>query len=223
MTSDSALEKENIKGSFTYSIDDLVALDQNLGSGKVVISIDKLDAKALGKFVKQYNSALAEGVASGNPTAAGEKIAMKMMKETLPEMLKNQPTFSISPLYWKNSAGQTTTDLSMTFNKWDQKELTELAMTNKVDEAVKSLFKSFDFNLTLNKPMAIELMSQIAILDQGQVVDAETKKMYVEQATNEFDQAQMLLTSDMFSSPFEEMFMTDEERAEKAKQKNHHG
>ncbi|APG50025.1 TPA: YdgA family protein [Providencia stuartii] len=219
MTSDSALEKENIKGSFTYSIDDLVALDQNLGSGKVVISIDKLDAKALGEFVKQYNSALAEGIASGNPTAAGEKIAMKMMKETLPEMLKNQPTFSISPLYWKNSAGQTTTDLSMTFNKWDQKELTELAMTNKVDEAVKSLFKSFDFNLTLNKPMAIELMSQIAILDQGQVVDAETKKMYVEQATNEFDQAQMLLTSDMFSSPFEEMFMTDEERAEKAKQK----
>lgn len=41
--------------------------------------------------------------------------------------------------------------------------------------------------------------------------------------TSEFEGVQQMLTSDMFSSPFEEMFMTDEERAEKAKQKNHHG
>lgn len=217
--SDTVLEKESVKGSISYSIDDLKALEQNLGSGKVALSIDKLDAKALGKFVEQYNKALAEGLATGDPSAAAEQVAMDMMTKTLPELLQSKPTFSISPAYWKNDAGQSSIDLSMTFNKWDQDELTSLAMANKVDEAVKSLLTSFDFNFTLNKPMAIELIAQAAILDQGKAVDAATKKQFVEQATAEFDQAQVMLTSDMFSSPFEEMFMTDEQRAEKAKQK----
>ncbi|MEX9782600.1 YdgA family protein [Providencia manganoxydans] len=217
--SDTVLEKESVKGSISYSIDDLKALEQNLGSGKVALSIDKLDAKALGKFVEQYNKALAEGLATGDPSAAAEQVAMDMMTKTLPELLQSKPTFSISPAYWKNDAGQSSIDLSMTFNKWDQDELTSLAMANKVDEAVKSLLTSFDFNFTLNKPMAIELIAQAAILDQGKAVDAGTKKQFVEQATAEFDQAQVMLTSDMFSSPFEEMFMTDEQRAEKAKQK----
>lgn len=217
--SDTVLEKENVKGSISYSIDELKALEQNLGSGKVALSIDKLDAKALGKFVEQYNKALAEGLATGDPSAAAEQVAMDMMTKTLPELLQSKPTFAISPAYWKNDAGQSSVDLSMTFNKWDQDEITSLAMANKIDEAVKSLLTSFDFNFTLNKPMAIELMAQVAILDQGKPVDAATKKQYVEQATAEFDQAQVMLTSDMFSSPFEEMFMTDEQRAEKAKQK----
>ncbi len=219
INSDTVLEKETVKGNLAYSIDGLTALGQNLGSGKAVLSIDKLDAKALGQFVEQYNKALAEGLASGNPSAAGEQIAMDIVTKTLPQLLQSKPTFSISPAYWKNDAGQSSIDLSMTFNKWNQDELTSLALSNKVDEAVKSLLTSFDFNFTLNKPMAIELLAQAAILDQGKAVDAEIKKQYVEQATAEFEQAQMMLTSDMFSSPFEEMFMTDEERAEKAKQK----
>ncbi|EKT63245.1 YdgA family protein [Providencia burhodogranariea] len=217
--SDTALENENVKGNISYSIDELKALEQNLGAGKVVLSIDKLDAKALGKFVEQYNKALADGLASGSPSDAAEQIAIDMMTKTLPELLQSKPTFSISPAYWKNDAGQSSFDLSMTFNKWDQDEITALAMSNKVDEAVKSLLTSLDFNLVLNKPMTVELMSQISILDRGVPVDATTKKQYLEQATAEFSQAQVMLTSDMFSSPFEEMFMTDEERAEKAKQK----
>lgn len=217
--SDTVLDKENVKGNISYSIDELKALEQNLGAGKVVLSIDKLDAKALGKFVEQYNKALADGLASGNPSEAAEQIAIDMMTKTLPELLQSKPTFAISPAYWKNDAGQSSVDLSMTFNKWDQDEITSLAMTNKIDEAVKSLLTSFDFNLVLNKPMAVELMSQISILDRGVPVDAAAKKQYQEQAAAEFSQAQVMLTSDMFSSPFEEMFMTDEQRAEKAKQK----
>ncbi|MDO7832234.1 hypothetical protein [Providencia huashanensis] len=92
-------------------------------------------------------------------------------------------------------------------------------MSNKVDEAFKQLISSFDFNLKLNKPMVIESMTQAMILDQGVPVDAETKKEMKGMVTSEFAGVQQMLTSDMFSSPFEEMFMTDEERAEKAKQK----
>ena len=62
-------------------------------------------------------------------------------------------------------------------------------------------------------------MTQAMILDQGVPVDAETKKEMKGMVTSEFAGVQQMLTSDMFSSPFEEMFMTDEERAEKAKQK----
>ncbi len=92
-------------------------------------------------------------------------------------------------------------------------------MSNKVDEAIKQLITSFDFNLKLNKPMMIESMTQAMILNQGVPVNADTKKEMKGMVTSEFEGVQQMLTSDMFSSPFEEMFMTDEERAEKAKQK----
>ncbi len=219
ISSDTAINGEDVKGNIAYSIGDLKALGENLGSGQVTVAIEKLDAKALGKFVEQYNKALSEGLASGDPTEATEKLAMEMMSTTLPELMKSKPVFSVSPLSWKNEAGQSSIDLNITFNQWNQDEMTALAMSNKVDEAVKKLISSFDFSMKLNKPMLVESMTQVMILDRGVPVDAETKKAMKEQVTGEFVGVQQMLTSDMFSSPFEEMFMTDEERAEKAKQK----
>lgn len=52
-------------------------------------------------------------------------------------------------------------------------------------------------------------------------VSAEDKKAVQEQVSEEFAGVQQMLTADMFSNPFEEMFMTDEQRAEKAKEKKH--
>ncbi|GAB1437788.1 YdgA family protein [Providencia sp.] len=219
ISGDSSINGDDVKANISYSIGDLKALEQNLGSGQITVAIEKLDAKALGKFVEQYNQALAEGLASGDPSEATERLAMEMMSTTLPELMKNKPVFTVSPLYWKNDAGQSSIDLNITFNKWNQDEITALAMSNKVDEAVKQLISSFDFNMKLNKPMLIESMTQSMILDQGMPVDADTKKEMKDGVTAEFAGVQQMLTSDMFSSPFEEMFMTDEERAEKAKQK----
>lgn len=219
ISSDTAITGEDVKGNISYSIADLKALEQNLGSGELTVAIEKLDAKALGKFVEQYNEALAQGLANGDPTEATERLAMEMMSTTLPELMKSKPVFTVSPFYWKNEAGQSSVDLNITFNKWNQDEITALAMSNKVDEAVKQLISSFDFNLKLNKPMLIESMTQAMIIDQGTPVDADTKKEMKGMVTSEFEGVQQMLTSDMFSSPFEEMFMTDEERAEKAKQK----
>lgn len=219
ISSDTSITGEDVKGNISYSISDLKALEQNLGSGELTVAIEKLDAKALGKFVEQYNEALAQGLANGDPTEATERLAMEMMSTTLPELMKSKPVFTVSPFYWKNEAGQSSIDLNITFNKWNQDEITALAMSNKVDEAIKQLITSFDFNLKLNKPMVIESMTQAMILDQGVPVDANTKKEMKGMVTSEFEGVQQMLTSDMFSSPFEEMFMTDEERAEKAKQK----
>ncbi|HGN1705166.1 TPA: YdgA family protein [Providencia rettgeri] len=219
ISSDTSVNGDDVKGNISYSIGDIKALEQNLGSGQITVAIEKLDAKALGKFVEQYNQALAEGLASGDPSEATERLAMEMMSTTLPELMKNKPVFTVSPLYWKNDAGQSSIDLNITFNKWNQDEITALAMSNKVDEAVKQLISSFDFNMKLNKPMLIESMTQAMILDQGVPVDADAKKEIKDGVTAEFAGVQQMLTADMFSSPFEEMFMTDEERAEKAKQK----
>ncbi|MGG4607136.1 YdgA family protein [Providencia sp. Me31A] len=219
ISSDTSVNGDDVKGNISYSIGDLKALKQNLGSGQITVAIEKLDAKALGKFVEQYNKALAEGLASGDPTDATERLAMEMMTTTLPELMKNKPVFTVSPLYWKNEAGQSSIDLNMTFNKWNQDEITALAMSNKVDEAFKQLISSFDFNMKLNKPMLIESMTQAMILDKGVPVDADAKKEIKDIVTTEFAGVQQMLTSDMFSSPLDEMFMTDEERAEKAKQK----
>lgn len=219
IASDTSINGEDVKGNVSYSIGDLKALGENLGSGQITVAIKKLDAKALGKFVEQYNKALSEGLASGDPSQATEKLAMEMMSTTLPELMKSKPVFIVSPFTWKNEAGQSSIDLNITFNKWNQDEITALAMSNKVDEAIKQLISSFDFSMKLNKPMLIESMTQVMILDQGVPVDAAAKKAMKDEITTEFAGVQQMLTSDMFSSPFEEMFMTDEERAAKAKQK----
>ncbi|HHR6028388.1 TPA: YdgA family protein [Providencia alcalifaciens] len=221
VSSDTSINGDDVKGNLSYKISDVKALEQNLGSGELTVAIEKLDAKALGQFVEQYNKALAEGLATGNPTEASEKIAMQMMTTTLPELMKSKPVFTVSPFYWKNEAGQSSIDLSVTFNKWNQDEITALAMQNKVDEAFKQLITSFDFSMKLNKPMVIESMTQAMILDGGAAVSAEDKKVVKEQVTEEFAGVQQMLTADMFSNPFEEMFMTDEQRAEKAKEKKH--
>ncbi|HHR5881112.1 TPA: YdgA family protein [Providencia alcalifaciens] len=221
VSSDTSINGDDVKGNISYKINDVKALEQNLGSGELTVAIEKLDAKALGKFVEQYNQALADGLATGNPGEVSEKIAMQMMTTTLPELMKSKPVFTMSPFYWKNDAGQSSIDLSITFNKWNQDEITALAMQNKVDEAFKQLITSFDFSMKLNKPMIIESMTQAMILDGGVAVSAEDKKAVQEQVSEEFAGVQQMLTADMFSNPFEEMFMTDEQRAEKAKEKKH--
>lgn len=221
VASDTSINGEDVKGNMTYKISDVKALEQNLGSGELTVAIEKLDAKALGKFVEQYNKALAEGLASGNPSEASEAIAMQMLTTTLPELMKSKPVLTVSPFYWKNEAGQSSIDLNITFNQWNQDEVTSLAMSNKVDEAFKKLITSFDFSMKLNKPMIIESMTQAMILDGGVPAAAEDKKAIQEQVTAEFEGVQQMLTADMFSNPFEEMFMTDEQRAEKAKEKKH--
>ncbi|ETT03444.1 YdgA family protein [Providencia sp. PROV188] len=221
VSSDTSINGDDVKGNISYKISDVKALEQNLGSGELTVAIEKLDAKALGKFVEQYNQALADGLATGNPGEVSEKIAMQMMTTTLPELMKSKPVFTMSPFYWKNDAGQSSIDLSITFNKWNQDEITALAMQNKVDEAFKQLITSFDFSMKLNKPMIIESMTQAMILDGGVAVSAEDKKAVQEQVSEEFAGVQQMLTADMFSNPFEEMFMTDEQRAEKAKEKKH--
>ncbi|UBX48626.1 YdgA family protein [Providencia alcalifaciens] len=221
VSSDTSINGDDVKGNISYKISDVKALEQNLGSGELTVAIEKLDAKALGKFVEQYNQALADGLATGNPGEVSEKIAMQMMTTTLPELMKSKPVLTMSPFYWKNDAGQSSIDLSITFNKWNQDEITALAMQNKVDEAFKQLITSFDFSMKLNKPMVIESMTQAMILDGGVAASAEDKKAVQEQVSEEFAGVQQMLTADMFSNPFEEMFMTDEQRAEKAKEKKH--
>lgn len=73
VSSDTSINGDDVKGNLSYKISDVKALDQNLGSGELTVAIEKLDAKALGQFVEQYNKALAEGLATGNPTEASEK------------------------------------------------------------------------------------------------------------------------------------------------------
>lgn len=101
---------------------------------------------------------------------------MRMLSTSLPELMKSNPQFAISPLSWKNAAGESNFDLSIDFNAWTPEELTNLGMSNKADEAVKKLFKSFDMNIKLSKPMLIEAIAQSHSIDSGKVVNAEEKK-----------------------------------------------
>ncbi len=219
VNSATSVADKNAKGSLTYSIDDLDVLGQNLGSGKMSLSMDRVSAEALGKFITDYNEAISQSLSDGSLPYVADQLAMRMLSTSLPELMKSNPQFAISPLSWKNAAGESNFDLSIDFNAWTPEELTNLGMSNKADEAVKKLFKSFDMNIKLSKPMLIEAIAQSHSIDSGKVVNAEEKKAFTEQATQELTTIEAPLTADMFSSPYEDMFLTDEQRAEKAKQK----
>ncbi len=217
--SDTSIVGKDAKGSLSYSIDDLVAAGQNLGSGKMTMAMDRISADALGKFITDYNEAITQSLADGSLPYVADQLAMRMLATSLPELMKSNPQFALSPISWKNAAGESTFDLKIDFNAWTADELTSLAMSNKSDEAMKKLFKDVDLNIKLSKPMIIESMTQSRIIDSGKTPTAEEKAEYIKAATEEFNSAQEMLTSDMFSSPYEDMFLTDEQRAEKAKQK----
>ncbi|MFS1563633.1 MAG: DUF945 family protein [Candidatus Arsenophonus phytopathogenicus] len=96
---DSVLKDDSIDGKISYSINDLIAKEQNLGSGELTLLIERMDAKAFGNFLKSYNDEIAHNLANGNPLYNADTIFAQSLVENLPSLLKNSPRIVIESFY----------------------------------------------------------------------------------------------------------------------------
>jgi len=211
---DSALKDDSIDGKISYSINDLIAKEQNLGSGELTLLIERMDAKAFGNFLKSYNDEIAHNLANGNPLYNADTIFAQLLVENLPSLLKNSPRIVIEPFYWKNSAGQSDIKIDIDMKPWTLNQLSVYSQNNQYDQVIKALFNHFNINVNLSKPMLIEMLTQTEILgSDDKVTTPEQKTLFSQKATAQISEFESSAKQNVFTSPTED-FLSDEKKAQ---------
>lgn len=211
---DSVLKDDSIDGKISYSINDLIAKEQNLGSGELTLLIERMDAKAFGNFLKSYNDEIAHNLANGNPLYNADTIFAQLLVENLPSLLKNSPRIVIEPFYWKNSAGQSDIKIDIDMKPWTLNQLSVYSQNNQYDQVIKALFNHFNINVNLSKPMLIEMLTQTEILgSDDKVTTPEQKTLFSQKATAQISEFESSAKQNVFTSPTE-YFLSDEKKAQ---------
>ncbi|MCB5308378.1 YdgA family protein [Yersinia massiliensis] len=150
---------KDLNGKLTYTLDALKIQGSDFGSGKLAFAFDRLDGQSLKQFTAAYNQQALKAVQAGEnlDAEAYQQEMTEMLIAKLPALLKGSPTFSIAPLSWKNSKGESTFTLNV--------DLTDpsTAKTNG-EPLLTQAVKKVDATLTIPMPMATELTTQAAQL-----------------------------------------------------------
>lgn len=162
----------NLNGQIDYTIDSLKVQNSDFGSGKLLLKIDKLDAKSLKEIADRYNQqamAMLQQAQTMDPVAYQQQTT-DILLQNLPLLLKGNPSISIAPLSWKNSKGESTFTLNL--------DLTDPAQAGSPAESPDQLIarsvKKIDANLSIPVAMATETTSQTALL-QGYSAEESQK------------------------------------------------
>lgn len=210
----SVLNGDSIDGKISYSINDFIAKEQNLGSGELTLLIERMDAKAFGNFLKNYNDEIAHNLANGNPLYNADTLFAQLLIDNLPSLLKNSPRIVIEPFYWKNSAGTSNIKIDIDMKPWTLNQLSVYSQNNQYDQVIKALFNHFNINIDLSKPMLIEMLTQTEVLSSDdKIATAEQKTLFSQKATAQISEFESSAKQNVFMSPTE-YFLSDEKKAQ---------
>ncbi|QWA13668.1 YdgA family protein [Sodalis ligni] len=157
-----------------YSLDMLHVQGQEFGSGKLIIKLSNLDAKAIAQFSDQYHNQvqqIMQQTGAADPAAQQEQITQALINN-LPVALKGNPYLSISPLSWKNSKGESAFNLTLNVN--DPSQLPPGAPAATPELQLARFVNKLDAKLTIPLDMATELTTQFAKI-QGYNADEAQK------------------------------------------------
>ncbi|PQQ39818.1 DUF945 domain-containing protein, partial [Photorhabdus luminescens] len=177
-------DETNLKGKITYSLDGLKMRNIDFGSGKFVITADRLDGEAVRQFTQAYNDAAAKSLSSGDLSSdAADTAIIDAVLSNLPILLKNNPQFGIEPLTWKNAKGESTINYHVSLKNLPKDKSSLYSM--KTEEAIRTLIQNMSLNVTLPRPMMIEFSTQSMIMNGMDKAKAEQN---AEQQINQFEQ-----------------------------------
>ncbi len=177
-------DETNLKGKITYSLDGLKMRNLDFGSGKFVITADRLDGEAVRQFTQAYNDAAAKSLSSGDLSSdAADTAIIDAVLSNLPILLKNNPQFGIEPLTWKNAKGESTINYHVSLKNLPKDKSSLYSM--KTEEAIRTLIQNMSLNVTLPRPMMIEFSTQSMIMNGMDKAKAEQN---AEQQINQFEQ-----------------------------------
>ncbi|MGG7667717.1 YdgA family protein [Yersinia sp. J1] len=201
LTSQMGESDKNLNGKLSYTLDSLKIQGNDFGSGKLNFTFAGLDGEAVKNFATSYNQIAMQGLQTGNIDPETYQLQMtELVLTKLPSLLKGDPSFSISPLSWKNGKGESALKLDVVLA--DPSKVTT-PITSQ-EEILTRAIKKIDANLTIPMPMATEFTTQAARL-QGYSAE-EAAKMAVQQVQGVAAMGQMFkLTTtkdDVISSSF---------------------
>ncbi|HKS33806.1 MAG TPA: YdgA family protein [Enterobacteriaceae bacterium] len=164
-------DRKSINTRLDYAINGLNLQNQDIGSGKLSLKIDKLDGAAWHEFNQRYEAWMASMAAQGehyqDPGYFQNQMADAVIG-ILPVLLKGGPSVTIAPLSWKNAKGETTFNLALQLGDPAAASDKAKSMDQLLDRTVKSL----DSKLVIPVPMATHLMTQTAQLEGYQPDEA---------------------------------------------------
>ncbi|HGJ5877446.1 MAG TPA: YdgA family protein [Arsenophonus sp.] len=211
---DSILKSNNIDGKISYRINDLIAKKQNLGSGELTLLIERMDTKAFGNFLKNYNDEIANNLANGNLLYNADSIFAQLLIDNLPSLLKNNPRIVIEPFYWKNSAGESNIKIDIDMKPWTLNQLSVYSQNNQYDQVIKALFNHFNINVNLSKPMLVEMLTQTEVLTVAdKVITPEQKTLFSQKATAQISEFENSAKQNVFTS-LSEYFLSDDKKSQ---------
>ncbi len=143
-----------------YQTGDLTVNDVVLGNGQAVIKLARLDGQAVKQLSDTYNQLMRQYMLGASDEGLKDE-QFDVLLDNAGKLLSGNPSFSIDPLSWKTSKGESkltfTLDLA---NPANAKDLTP-------QEIAVQAIKKIDASLVISKPMVKDLMVQYAIKTEG--------------------------------------------------------
>ncbi|KAF0854081.1 YdgA family protein [Pantoea dispersa] len=161
-----------IGGQIDYQVDSISLQKQPFGEAKLAMKFAQFDAQAVKTFSDQYNAQMQDLL--NQPGVVDDPIRYQasvqtILRNNLPTLLKGSPTVSVAPLSWKNDKGESTFNLNVGFND----PATVTGEPQSLGAAVDRVLKTLDGKLSINMPMATEVMRQVGLAEGYQGDDAQ--------------------------------------------------
>lgn len=174
--SSSREDDKNLSGEFSIALDAMLMKDRNLGSAQFNLAFSQLDGEGAKQFVQAYQKLSAELITSGanaDPTEFNHLLGLTFMQH-LPQLLKGNPSVSISPISWKNAKGESTFNLVLDLT--NPVQTTPLSPEAQSDEEalIRRSVKKLDITFNAPMPMLAEAMVQVGGQPQS---DEERKQL----------------------------------------------
>ena len=147
-------DEKFVKGSIWYRTEALKANGKDMGSQDLTIKVDRVDGKVLANVTKLYNEIVAQQMRDGVPPEELSQAQIQQIAEVALPMLDANPSIAIEPLKLKNDKGESSLSAKLTLARPAGTQVPPLMLAQ---QAIKSL----DASLSLNRPMAIQLGTQV--------------------------------------------------------------
>lgn len=156
-------DDQNLALTTDLTLDSLLLSERDLGAGRVNFAVSRLDGQGTKQFVTAYQQKVKQLLRPGsgqvNPLTFQRDLSLLFLQH-LPQLLKGNPSITISPLSWKNAQGESS--LTVTLNLTDPLQNSALSPAPQSDEEaiIRQSVKDLDVKLNVPMPMLSELMLQ---------------------------------------------------------------
>lgn len=156
------------------------------GGGAMTLNLNGFDGHGVKGFADEYNAFISRQISSGNSSdsIAYQQQLTRMLDAALPTLLNGNPQIELKPVTWKNSAGSSQFDLSLSLGVPAKTEAA--AALPPLLQAVRTL----DVSLNLSMPMATQIAANAAELEGYQADEAQ--KLAAQQVQGVSAMGQML-------------------------------